>query len=403
MAHAAFNRETSQNGTQYQASKRNGVITFQQTVVRLSLRVADRAAASTKNPVLPDGTRNMAPWSRGGGVNGGVKGLLVRSYRGGDGSFNETIYQGVLASPGPFPGSIPIPNSQGRITAIRKALGNFGEKDVQLGVALQEVRQTTDLVGKYYTAANRGAGKLLAEVQGSKRLRRQFRDFLRHGWKEAPSAYLEYLFGIAPIAGDVQNAVQVLQDTSEKRGAFLLSLRGRFDQSDSFQSTSWYAPDAGPLSNVLADFRVSQSQRAVLRFQLPSWYWDRLPPVTPFRQAYETATLSFVLDWVLPVGDWLSGFEGFQLRPFFRDGCVSTLLRREVSGAKWSAPEWVFVPSGSGGKDYSFTREVLTSFPSTELFSPPRLRTELGLDQLRVGSALLGQKIAALARGVLRP
>lgn len=397
MAHAAFNRETSAIGTQLQMSKVNGNITFQQTVTKTSLRRADRAAATTKNPVAKDGTRRMAPWSRSGGVNGGVKGLLKRSYSSG-GQQLETIWQGVLASPGPFPGSIPIPFQQGRIEAIRHALGNFGKNEVQLGIALQEARQTVDLVGKYYSRANQLTGKLASAINGSQRTRQQFRTFARNGWRSVPAAYLEYLFGIAPLADDLQNAVQVLADTSETRGAFLLSLRGRFDRTDSFESAAFYAPDAGPLSIVNADVQVSQLQKAVLRFQLPSWYWDALPPVTPFRQAWGTARLSFVLDWVLPISSWLSGFEGFQLRPFFKDGCVSTLLKREVSGARWSKKEYIFVPERSGAEDYSFTREVLSAFPSEQLFALPRMQNVLGTNQLRVGAALLGQRLASLQK-----
>lgn len=397
MAHAAYNRETSAVGLQVQTKRINGNITFQQTVSKVSLRRADRAAATTKNPVAPDGTRRMAPWSRSGGVNGGVKGLLIRSYRSGGSSYEDS-WQGVLASPGPFPGSIPTPFPQGRVEAIRSALGNFGENEVQLGVALQESRKTAELVGKYYTRANQLTGKLVDAVNGSRRTRQQFRDFARNGWRSAPAAYLEYLFGMAPIAGDLQNAVQVLADTRETRGAFLLSLRGKFDRTDSTRSSAHYAPDAGPLSNVLANVQVSQMQRAVLRFQLPSWYWDALPPVTPFRQAWATARLSFVLDWVLPIDSWLSGFEGFQLRPFFRDGCVSTLLKREVSGAFWSAPEYRFIPERSGAEDYSFTRDVFTAFPSEELFSLPRMQNVLGTNQFRVGAALLGQKLATLQK-----
>lgn len=397
MAHAAYHLQQSLNSSQTVITKVNGQITNQQVLVKLGYRTADRAAASTNNPRRADGTRPMAPWSRGGGNNSGVRGLLI--YKSGS---VEQIYQGLLASPGPFPGSIVAPFPEGRAEALRSALGKFGESDVKLGIAMQEIRQTTDMVGKYYTNANQLTGKLVSAVNGSKRVRQQFRDFLKNGWRDVPSSYLEYLFGMAPLAGDVQNAMMVLQDTKETRGAMLLSLRGSFSRTDTFRSPSWYAPSAGALNGVTADFVVNQRDRAVLLFQLPDWYWDRLPPVTPFRQAWGTARLSFVADWIVPISSWLSGFEGLQLRPFFKEGSVSTKLERTVSGAYWSLPKWQFIPERAGGKDYSYSRAVLDSFPTEELFSLPRLNPVLGLSQLRVGSALLGQKMASLYKAISR-
>ena len=402
MAHPEYNIQQTLNGTQHLEVRLNGNIIQQQTLVKAKTRTADHAGASTNNPVGSDGTRRMAGYARRGGVRTGVVGLLKRKYITVGGDLSETVYRGVLARPGTFPGSITYPFPQGRIEAIRSALGNFGENEVQLGAALQEVRQTTDMVGKYYTRASQLTYKLESAVRGSKRVRNSMRSFLRNGWRDAPSAYLEYLFGMKPLGDDISNAMTVLQDTQEKRGAFLLVLRGRFDRSDSFRSNAFLVPDAGPLSNILQDVRVSQKQKATLRFLLPEWYWERLPPVTPFRQAWETARLSFVLDWVLPVSSWLSGFEGLQLRPFFKDGCVSSMLRRSVSGAFWhdTTGQWTFVPEGAGGEDYSFQREVLSAFPTGDLFALPRLKSELGLNQLRVGSALLGQRIAKLQSAI---
>lgn len=400
MAHAAFNNQQSLLGTQFQQLKVGGKITNQQTVTKIRIRTTDAAAKTTKNVRSADGTRPMSAWTRSGGVNSGVQGRLI--YRTGSGpNLIEQLWQGVLAYAGVFPGSIPDLYNNGRVEALRDALGRFGENEVQLGTALQESKQTAAMVGKYYTGANQLAGKLLSAAQGSKRVRQQFRDFARNGWRSVPSVYLEYLFGVAPLADDCQNAMMVLRDSMEKRRAFLLVLRGKFQRSDTFRSSSWYSPDAGGLKNVMADFNVTQRDRAVLRFQLPDWYWDRLPPVTPFRQAWNTTSLSFVVDWALPISSWLSGFEGMQLRPFFRDGCVSTKMTRTVSGAFWEEPKgYTFIPERAGGRDYSYARAVFDTFPTEELFTLPKLRSELGLNQLRVGAALLGQRIASLQKTI---
>jgi hypothetical protein len=336
----------------------------------------------------------MSSWQRVGGVNSGVHGTLIQEFSDGPNVYKD-IYRGVLASPG-FPGDIPTPFPQGMSEALRSALGHYGENDLQFGVAMQEVKQTAGLVGKYYTEAAKGAGKLFDAVDKKASVRKSFKDFFKKGWKAAPSVYLEYLFGVAPLADDVQNAMLVLSDTLAKGNEFILTLRGNFSGQDTVSNGSWYSPDAGPLNNVIADFVTQQRNRAVLRFLLPSWFKETLPPVTPFRQAYQTTSMSFVLDWILPVGSWLAGFEGLQLRPFFHEGCVTEKLVRRVSGARWSSPGWVFVPERSGGVDNSYVRIAFETFPTERIFTLPRLKPILGLTQLRVGAALLAQRLAGI-------
>lgn len=312
----------------------------------------------------------------------------------------ERVFAGQLAAPGLLPGDIPYLNSHGELAAIRKALGRLGEAEVQLGAALRETRKTAEMVGKYYNHANTLTRKLESAVRGSKKVRQQFREFLRNGWKDVPGAYLEYLFGMKPVADDLANAVQVLQDSKQHGGSFNMTLRGKYKESDTiigpaFQSHVSY------VTQVPGTIDVNQTSKASLNFLLPDWYWDRLPPVTFFRENWETTRLSFVLDYVLPVNQWLMGFEGNQLRPFFREGSRSTFMRRVLSTAPHPNPDW----NSDGterGSDYSFVRTAFDSFPTEELFQLPRFKSTLGLDKLAVGSALLGQRLASLASAIAR-
>lgn len=392
MAHAAYNERRIRTGVRVM-TRNNG--SPPQTTVQNMTFITDRCSATTKNRKQAGGYRAMANYSRGGGVRLGVTGLLVNIA-----SPTQQTWEGVLCPPGGTVGTIGEVESTGGIQAIRSALGSFGDREVKLGVALQEAKDTARMVGKYYNHANQLTDKLVKSVQGDRRTRQQFRDFARNGWKGAPGAYLEYLFGMAPIADDLQNAAFLLAERKDAKSAMILVLRGRFSASDSFQSAGFNSPNTGPLVAVRQDVTVSQRTSATMRFKLPDWYWETLPPVTPFRQAWETTRLSFVIDWVLPISSWLSGFEGFQLRPFFMDGCTSTLLARNISGAHWSQNGYLFVPRASGGRDWSFSRQVFTSFPSEQLFSLPKMKNELGLNQLRVGSALLAQKLAGLQRAI---
>lgn len=376
----------------------NGVQTYENHRVVVRSTTVNQKPESLTSPFRVDGTRAPTNWGRYGGTMYGVRGryTIITNVRP---DTYTSLWHGQIAAPGLYPGNIPYLDSEGEITAIRKALGRFGEAEVQLGAAMREARQTAGMLEKYYNHANTLTKKLMSAVQGSKAVRQQFRDFLRNGWKDVPAAYLEYLFGMKPLADDLTNAVQVLHDKKQHGGAFNMTLRGKHKVTDRFKEPS-YQSWVPYVSQVYGTHNVRQISKATLIFQLPTWYWDRLPPVTFFRESWETTRLSFVLDWVLPVNQWLMGFEGNQLRPFFREGTRSTFMRRDLSDPEVDDPNWVFESDG-WGQDYSYSRVAFDSFPTEELLTRlPRFRSLLGLDKLSVGAALLGQRLASLAGAV---
>lgn len=397
MTKPAVDVESFLPGVLYERYYRDGTLLTETNKIVRQRHFVDFKPANVNNLVRPDGTRPPASWQRKGGSMNGVRGTYITQTVVPPNTYKR-VWEGQLAAPGLVPGSITRITPDGEISAIRQALGRLGEAEVQLGAAMREARSTSEMVGKYYRHAATLTYKMESAVKGSRRVRDQFREFLQNGWKDVPSAYLEYLFGMKPLADDLTNAVQVLQDNKQHGGSFHLTLRGSHRTSNvtrdnAYQSWQPY------VSSVKGDIAVTQISRASLVFQLPDWYWDRLPPVTFFRENWETARLSFVLDWVLPINSWLAGFEGNQLRPFFREGSRVTLLNRRLSGCFVTDPNWVS-REVAGGSDYFYQRAVITSFPTGELFSLPRFRNILGLDQLRVGSALLGQRIASLGRAI---
>jgi hypothetical protein len=395
----AVNVNSTPLGILYDKFYANGVLIYNNPLVKIERHIRDTRPASINNPRRVDGTRPPSSWQRYGGAMGGVRGRYLRDIVIGADHY-QYVLEGQLASPGLVPGSIPYLNNEGELTAIRKALGRFNGAAVQLGAALRETRQTVDMVGKYYRHANTLTKKLESAVSGSKRVRNQFRDFLRGSWKDAPGAYLEYLFGMKPLADDLTNAVQVLQDSKQHMGAFKMTLKGKYKEQDASSPVS-YQSNIVYVTQVYGTQEVSQVSKASLVFQLPDWYWEKLPPVTFFQEGWATTRLSFVLDWVLPVNEFLMGFEGNQLRPFFREGSRSTMMRRQLFDVRVADPNWV-THDAPGGWDFSYNRVAFFAFPTEELFRLPRFRDVLGLDQLRVGSSLLAQRLASLSKAIGR-
>lgn len=376
----------------------NGVLQSTTSWVEPNSWTVSQRPESVTSPVGQFGVRYPTRWWHYGGKGTGVKGQYIQEI--GGPQVTRYVTTGVVGACAYSPGVIPVIDPQGSITAIRKALGKYGEAHAQAGVAMKEALKTADMVKKYYGHANTLTDKLFEAVQGNKRVRQQFRDFLRNGWKDVPGAYLEYLFGMKPLADDVTNAVQVLTDRSQAvNSALLMRLRGKHVYEDTREEHYW--------RNVVSDapiygtVRIKQTNRASMTFQLPSWYWETLPPVTFFSELWETTRLSFVADWVLPVNQWIAGFEGFQLRPFFEWGTVSTKLERFVDSPR--SPDGNFVRLDAAGEtSASFERQIISTWPGEELFSLPRMRNIFGVDKLDVGAALLSQKLVSVQRAIWR-
>lgn len=351
---------------------------------------------SITSPFGEFGLRRPTQWWHYGGRGTGVTGMHVFTIAGPQ--VTRYVTTGVVGAVAYQPGVIPVIDPEGKITAIRKALGTYGEIHAQAGAAMKEAIHTADMVKKYYNHANTLADKTLSAYHGSKRVRQQFHDFARNGWSDVPGVYLEYLFGMKPLADDITNAVRVLTDRSQAvNSAMLFRLRGKHVYEESREEHYWR--NIVSEAPIYGTVRIKQTNRASMTFQLPSWYWETLPPVTFFSELWETTRLSFVADWVLPVNQWIAGLEGFQLRPFFKWGTVSTKLERSVDSPR--SPDTNFVRlDAAGEQSASFERQVLSTWPGEELFSLPRIRNIFGIDKLNVGAALLGQKLASLQRAV---
>lgn len=356
---------------------------------------------SVNNPLRRDHTRSPSNWTSQGGLTRGVNGYA--QFR--DPSRSILVTGLVLPAPQPTGGLLPIfPEGDGNAVALRKALAQFADSELDFGVALREVKETAGLATQYYQAASRAVSSLHSSLSRSGSLRQQMRDFLsKHSaeWKGIPSRYLEYLYGMKPFADELANAVDLLTDCRDREYGFKLTLRAKTRFHDLRERD-----DAGGVYTYSAVWKmnVTQMHRASLVFQLPSWYWDKLPPVTAFSEAWQVTRLSFLADWVLPIGQWLRGFEGFQLRPFFQEGSVSMFLSRRYSGVELRRGTGLVSASLpiSRSSDYSFRRTKLVTFPGELLFRPPRLRSTLGIDKLDQASALLGQRLAKLAQEVGR-
>lgn len=389
----------------------DGIVTA--SGIAVSSRFSSFRPKSRLNALRTDLTRAPSAWQSSGGYGSGSNGVVFFRKPRPDPPFwrySESV--GTIASPPTQMGAFesPVPLDVMRAFAVRDALGHFAEAEQRLGVSLRETRQTVQMVTNYYRGVSDGAGKLLTDLHnarnGERRLQRTAAEFRRwaRGWKQVPGRYLEYLYGIRPLADEVNNAVEVLTQTRDRGCSFRMTLKGRYRDGRQLLEITPVTNGNEDTFNARVEAEIRYGAKASLVFQLPTWYWSTLPPVTPFSEQLDTTSLSFVLDWVLPVKNWVRGFEGLQLRPFFKEGSATTFVRRSATRCRFKGK------SGWQGeftlpysiRDYHMTRVVYSSFPTEVVMTLPRLRNLLGIDKMDQVAALAGQRLSALGRSIHR-
>lgn len=288
---------------------------------------------------------------------------------------------------------------------LRETLASMTEDNVQFNAAMIQARSTVKLVTNLSTSLARGIEKYHRDVWGQPR---KFRKFLASAGDEAIGAaagkYLEYLYGWKPLADDVENAISIVSRDYKAGARFQLRVsKGRKIRgqrrlnavvASQFFSNGWW----------WQDLNVTQKSRCVLFFVFPGEYLQGIPAFTPFGTAWELAPWSFVADWFVPVGSYISALEALQYAAYLDRTVLTSSINmssdRNLS-SRWeptgSTPGWVMTGKSLSprvsGHSFRMTRRVI---PATEVFGELRLpsfRSRFGLPQAAQGLALLQQVI----------
>lgn len=249
--------------------------------------------------------------------------------------------------------------------AISAALADLGSATAELGVELKEARKTADLLEETLgffcdTVRDFRKGKI---PRAWKRLKRKWRG--RKAPSAAANAWLEYRYGWTPMVLGVYDAMELLED---KKTRILFTVRKRAEQDDT-STSSFEATQGGYYPfNVWETRRTGdvKSVYVVLTFEARSDLCATLNDagvLNPASVWWETVPFSFVGDWFLDVGGYLSAQAA--LRLFRLKGGTAThnhewLHDRTVTSIEKNGlvPCIPFTKTASAGGN-SFNRKVL--------------------------------------------
>ncbi|DAD51194.1 TPA_asm: maturation protein [ssRNA phage SRR7976325_13] len=273
-----------------------------------------------------------------------------------------------------------------------RVLEKVRDSDVNLGVALGEHRETAAFVSSAMLKTARSYKQLRrGDVSGALQTLTGRRN---NAWKDIPgvasNTWLAYSYGLRPLLADVHGACEAL----DKRGKPFVPVKSV--RSSTSGSVTLTADSYSGKSRYVRTVTGQYKTRAEVRFMVSNPLVHSLDSVgltNPLAIAWELVPFSFVVDWFVPVGKFITGIvppQGVQ----FVDGWISLQARgafygsTSVPSTPTTSPGWNTSCQASEVLKY---RRILSGFPRYHLVVPD---VSLSRTQIASGLALLWQTAA---------
>ena len=273
--------------------------------------------------------------------------------------------------------------------AVSRALLKLKHQSVNLAVAFAERKQTKDL----FIHSARSIAKSVNKFKGAHS--KDWGNVVKSGsWKKAPQRWLELQYGWKPLISDIQGACQEMSDHQNVTNSYLAKVSGvAGDES----VVVWNKlMNYSTLYRFVVTDKWKHSARAVLYYRMRNPVLAKFASLgltNPFELAWEKMKYSFVIDWFLPVGNWLSTLDA-DFGWDFHSGTLTTFSRGSSSShfaTTGLAPSHLKVDfSGSeySAQGFSMNRSVYSSAPWGGI---PRFKNPLSSQHVANAMSLLTQ------------
>lgn len=177
---------------------------------------------------------------------------------------------------------------QDEIGLTRRLYSNLADQRVHIGNIIAERQQTFDMIVSLWRNISLliDRKRSLLELTGNLLTR-----------KGAANAILQFKFGVEPLVNDVMSAIELFET-----GFSTTSSTIRTHAKQSFREVSFPVGE----SQVSFTGYLSARYTAILNTDgTPARILNQLGLIDPSQIAWEVMPWSFVVDWFLPVGDWI--------------------------------------------------------------------------------------------------
>lgn len=281
-------------------------------------------------------------------------------------------------------------------TALNRFYNNLTGEQVHLGSVLAERAQTIGLLADAVTRLS----QFLLTFSRKNVIRSVSKLLTFKGSRKVADDILAFKFGVQPLIGDVQGAAEAVAHFNvDKINLFKVQAKGSANKEESITVT---------IVKNGKQYVITHSVRVNVRYVCEygtdntlTREMSRLGLINPIEPLWELAPWSFVVDWVLPIGDWIRHlFADTGL--VFRRGtksirCLATTTIKVVHYSEepytpqyWGYESWVDDLRTAVVGRYSKTRVLLDTAPHVPI---PRFKNPISLTHLFESLALLRQKI----------
>lgn len=356
-------------------------------------RYNEARPATRKTKRTSSGWRSPSSWSHSKyvAVAPNVEFSVYKSFTGGISSTIDGNLQVTDGGTWPDGGLLP---SLGNLEAlaVNQALLKLSNQDVGLAEDFFQRQQMSNMIGDK-------VGKISDSVNDYKRRHPKdwgkVKKLTRYGRKKLgaiPNSWLEYQYGWVPLLLDVKGVFDVMKHRDSDYKNFRVSVKTRKGSHNQYTSgirRSTFKLHPGPYVKAVYDDTASVFVRLDYNMVNPALHeLQRLGVVNPAAIAWELVPYSFVVDWFLPVGNYLQAWTA-DLGLAFTGGSISRYQKRKgVSLIATGNPYTKETASFSGGRleNFAMSRTVLSSTPAPRL---PSFKNPLSLGHFANAMSLL--------------
>lgn len=281
--------------------------------------------------------------------------------------------------------------TENTVVLFNKCVGKLGTRmngaSFNVPLFLAEAHKTLDMIGN-------------AALDIAKVLRKAKTD------REAHNLWLEYRYGWRLLVKDIYDALVAIHEARRRGVVFRVKVKCTSVKSgvSTTRSDGSYPPRATDDIPLVWDIR--NTWRASYETTISLNYTDSYGPTlgtlqtfgitNPIALAWELIPYSFVLDWFIPVSNYLATLDIF-IGKKFKSGCISyctdvkqelkPMNFRDIKGQGYYATG-VLVPASTMGQRV-YKRVALTGFPSATI---PTFQPQLGIERTLDAISLMLQR-----------
>jgi hypothetical protein len=313
--------------------------------------------ASNSIPYV-NGVRKCGDWNHSGAKwNKGSGSLWL-----GNPSANNAKYVGCIDESS-FP--LPLDPSANLINkGLTQALNKLKNQDIHLGTFVAEGRQTVGMIAQ-------NAARIAKSIRDFRRkfpnlwqevTRRQSRPNRNRRRCDIPGKWLELQYGWLPLMSDIHGAIKHLSK-GDKRP--LVSVKSSVENEDVVSRDSSLIGYVG----IRRKYIHKQVVKTYLHYGLasdPLAELSSLGLINPVEIAWELLPYSFVVDWFLPIGPWISALTADVGYSFITGGQsrVSTVKPFGSAEVRTKPPDLLAMTMPSlSGMGYKFVRHCYSNTP----------------------------------------